>query len=282
MVRSIIRLAAVCGGLAVVSSASAQLVLVPAGDNRAGTTQADANTSAFPEIVTNGYNIDPGTPYNFINDLQFPATLTEGTRTATGNIRTTSQWVGINSGRTQTAGLRFSSTGTALLSGNNGSNSSFVQSQDSFTMGFRINSVPGGGAVYRFVGSASASNPTGGFTVQPIELRRNNVALSSIAAGASANRVLRITQTGDYDLRGSYSLSRTVSGNTTLNQTASISGAFVCIADFDGNGATDLPDIFAFLNAWFNNQLSADSNANSQVDLLDIFDFLTRWFAGCS
>jgi hypothetical protein len=54
-------------------------------------------------------------------------------------------------------------------------------------------------------------------------------------------------------------------------------------ADFNHMNGVDLLDIFAFLNAWFANDPSADYNGNHVVsgDLNDIFAFLTDWFNGC-
>jgi hypothetical protein len=54
-----------------------------------------------------------------------------------------------------------------------------------------------------------------------------------------------------------------------------------CEADFDGNGTRDVPDIFAFLAAWFAQDPSADFDGNTLVQVPDIFAFLSAWFAGC-
>ncbi len=57
--------------------------------------------------------------------------------------------------------------------------------------------------------------------------------------------------------------------------------AACCPADFDGNGTVQVPDIFAFLSAWFAGNAAADIDRNGQVQVPDIFAFLSRWFAGC-
>ena len=54
-----------------------------------------------------------------------------------------------------------------------------------------------------------------------------------------------------------------------------------CAADFDGNGLVQVPDIFAFLSAWFAQGPGADFDGNGQVQVPDIFAFLSAWFAGC-
>ncbi len=54
-----------------------------------------------------------------------------------------------------------------------------------------------------------------------------------------------------------------------------------CAADFDGNGTVQVPDIFAFLSAWFAQLPSADFDHNGSIQVPDIFAFLSAWFAGC-
>ena len=54
-----------------------------------------------------------------------------------------------------------------------------------------------------------------------------------------------------------------------------------CRADFDGNGQVQVPDIFAFLSAWFALDPRADFNGVLGVNVPDIFAFLSAWFAGC-
>jgi len=54
-----------------------------------------------------------------------------------------------------------------------------------------------------------------------------------------------------------------------------------CPADFDTDGTLAVPDIFAFLSAWFAQQPAADFNADGSVAVPDIFSFLSAWFAGC-
>jgi len=54
-----------------------------------------------------------------------------------------------------------------------------------------------------------------------------------------------------------------------------------CPADFDANGSREVPDIFAFLSAWFAQDPAADFNGDSAISVPDIFSFLSAWFAGC-
>lgn len=60
-----------------------------------------------------------------------------------------------------------------------------------------------------------------------------------------------------------------------------VRSADCCLADFDGNGTPGVPDIFAFLSAWFAGDSAADVDANGTVAVPDIFAFLSAWFAGC-
>lgn len=54
-----------------------------------------------------------------------------------------------------------------------------------------------------------------------------------------------------------------------------------CPADFDLNGTREVPDIFAFLSAWFALDIAADLDGNPGITVPDIFFFLSLWFAGC-
>lgn len=54
-----------------------------------------------------------------------------------------------------------------------------------------------------------------------------------------------------------------------------------CPADFNHDGARDVPDIFAFLSAWFAQHPAANFNGLGDIDVPDIFAFLGAWFAGC-
>ncbi len=56
----------------------------------------------------------------------------------------------------------------------------------------------------------------------------------------------------------------------------------ICRADYDGNQAVAVPDIFAFLAVWFTGAYPAsDFNDDQAVNVQDIFAFLSAWFAGC-
>ncbi len=52
-----------------------------------------------------------------------------------------------------------------------------------------------------------------------------------------------------------------------------------CTADFNDDGTVNVPDIFAFLSAWFAGGGDIDLSGTSTIP--DIFAFLSRWFAGC-
>lgn len=54
-----------------------------------------------------------------------------------------------------------------------------------------------------------------------------------------------------------------------------------CTADFSADGVVNVPDIFAFLSAWFAGYIDADIDGNPGLEVPDVFAFLAAWFAGC-
>lgn len=54
-----------------------------------------------------------------------------------------------------------------------------------------------------------------------------------------------------------------------------------CAADFDESGVADVPDIFAFLTAWFAGLPAAEFDGTEGITVPDIFAYLSVWFAGC-
>jgi hypothetical protein len=54
-----------------------------------------------------------------------------------------------------------------------------------------------------------------------------------------------------------------------------------CPGDFDQDGTVAVPDIFAFLAAWFALDPAADLDGNPGVEVPDIFAFLSFWFTPC-
>jgi len=56
---------------------------------------------------------------------------------------------------------------------------------------------------------------------------------------------------------------------------------FVCEADFDCSDTVAVPDIFAFLSAWFIGDSRADIDGSGGLSVPDIFALLSAWFAGC-
>jgi len=57
-----------------------------------------------------------------------------------------------------------------------------------------------------------------------------------------------------------------------------------CSADFNKSGASDVDDIFAYMNAWFSLSPYADitSNGANTPDTDDIFAWFNAWFSGCT
>lgn len=58
-------------------------------------------------------------------------------------------------------------------------------------------------------------------------------------------------------------------------------GTVVCPADFDGSGIVSVPDIFAYLAAWFAQSPAAEWDGAAGLDAADLFAFLEQWFQGC-
>jgi hypothetical protein len=54
-----------------------------------------------------------------------------------------------------------------------------------------------------------------------------------------------------------------------------------CAGDWNANGVRNVPDIFAFLTAWFAGDAVTDLDGSGVTDVPDIFEFLSRWFAPC-
>ncbi len=54
-----------------------------------------------------------------------------------------------------------------------------------------------------------------------------------------------------------------------------------CPADFNGDNAVNVPDIFAFLSAWFGGSWLADWDESGANTVPDIFGFLSAWFGPC-
>lgn len=71
------------------------------------------------------------------------------------------------------------------------------------------------------------------------------------------------------------------SDGTTQFTLAEQLGPTTCAADFDGNSTIGVPDIFAFLSAWFASDSRADIDGTPGLGVPDIFAFLSLWFAGC-
>jgi hypothetical protein len=60
-----------------------------------------------------------------------------------------------------------------------------------------------------------------------------------------------------------------------------VMASVLCPADFDASGTVAVPDIFAFLSAWFALDSAADFDNSGTISVPDIFAFLSAWFAGC-
>jgi hypothetical protein len=55
----------------------------------------------------------------------------------------------------------------------------------------------------------------------------------------------------------------------------------LCPLDFTGDRLAGVPDIFAFINAWFAGAEGADFDGLNGIAVADIFAYLNAWFVGC-
>ncbi len=58
-------------------------------------------------------------------------------------------------------------------------------------------------------------------------------------------------------------------------------GVHQFVADFNQNGTAVVLDVFAFLTAWFAQNIIADFEGSGTVAVADIFAYLAVWFSGC-
>ncbi len=129
------------------------------------------------------------------------------------------------------------------------------------------------------------------FGTQPMTLQwlRNGVAISNGPGGASpgggavsgaTTTDLLITAAQPPD-SGVYQLRATNTCGEDIGTPIILTVDSGCPADFDSNGIVAVPDIFAFLSAWFAQGPGADFDNNGTIAVPDIFAFLSAWFAGC-
>ncbi len=114
-----------------------------------------------------------------------------------------------------------------------------------------------------------------GSSPMSFQWRRNGQPLP----GATA-RTLHLASV-THSLEGSFDCVVSNPCGQTTSAAATLSVVHCCAADFDGNGVREVPDIFAFLSAWFAQDERADFNGDQTVNVPDIFAFLSAWFAGC-
>jgi len=105
--------------------------------------------------------------------------------------------------------------------------------------------------------------------------RRNG---QPVAGGSS--RTLTLVSVSE-SLAGTYDCAVTNPCGQAISQGATLTITPCCPADFDNNGVREVPDIFAFLSAWFAQDPAADFDGIGGIGVPDIFAFLSAWFAGC-
>ena len=87
-------------------------------------------------------------------------------------------------------------------------------------------------------------------------------------------------ESGPVDERGSLGLFKPHTPDS-VNVAVLVPAGTPCAADFDESGTVEVPDIFAYLSAWFAGDESADIDGEPGIGVPDIFAFLSLWFAGC-
>ncbi len=80
--------------------------------------------------------------------------------------------------------------------------------------------------------------------------------------------------TGSSNVKGLYTLLRAAAEQAIRNPLS-------CVADFDGDGTLAIGDVFAYLNAFFAGDPSADVDGGGMTTA-DVFAFLNLWFEGCA
>jgi len=78
-----------------------------------------------------------------------------------------------------------------------------------------------------------------------------------------------------------YVVGSAYNSSTGRNEAVMWVGPWSCRVDYDGDHSVGVPDIFAFLSAWFAGDLRANFNGDGFLNVADIFAFLSAWFAGC-
>ncbi len=132
------------------------------------------------------------------------------------------------------------------------------------------------------VGFASGMSGVVDFAVQPdgalLVLRRNVLSLVTYDAAVGAccigSACTQVTSANCASSGGVFE-GVGISCGTAGNPIA------CCPANFDQADGVEVPDIFAFLGAWFAEDPSADFDGMNGIEVPDIFAFLSAWFAGC-
>ncbi len=83
--------------------------------------------------------------------------------------------------------------------------------------------------------------------------------------------------TGDAEI----GLFRTGSPSSVLANVVMPTAAADCLADFNGDGITDITDVFLFLGRYNEGRPAADLNDDGVIDIADVFVFLDSYNSGC-
>lgn len=119
-----------------------------------------------------------------------------------------------------------------------------------------------------------------------------DLAIDPVVQPVASGHFLAPTRVGSYELvigRVAAAAFATVGAPPAVSVTTpcriisvgSVRFVIVCRADFNGDGAVTLQDLFDFLAAYFAGDPSADVNNQDGVTVQDLFEFLASYFIGC-
>lgn len=110
----------------------------------------------------------------------------------------------------------------------------------------------------------------------------NPLTTSSVAAGASVNVVANVTfPSSSASLPSSIVFSARSEDGSNTRSFIVLPTAWVCVSDFNDDGASDGDDVIAFFASWDASGADADINGDLGIDGDDVILFFEAWDSGC-